>query len=308
VAYPVSLDRIASCLRAFTSATPAYTFWSYFSSADERKVYTSDTWRVRVAPAHDEPRSGQNNNERESTSGRSTDYGSAHLIRAFRDIGRTFSLLFLLTVARWSPAERKSSNRKMEYGFVEGKNGFIRVSCGTSKRGEQNRGRLGSLWRQYQEICSGGSRAEMGVEEKSIGRAPLPELPPVTGICRQLGLNCRDILVFVQDVASRCAAGENVAWGCSRSSLASTDMARCSTPGSAFVVRHCTISMKAQVWRRPSSRESITLAHSPPGRRSRLVPVYLRLFDRKLTLQGARMIWCGLIVQSGSSASGARTT
>jgi hypothetical protein len=52
------------------------------------------------------------------------------------------------------------------------------------------------------------------------------------------------------------------------------DMARRSKPGSDFVVwGHCTISMKAQVWRRPSSRESITLAHSPPHRRPRLVPV-----------------------------------
>ena len=52
------------------------------------------------------------------------------------------------------------------------------------------------------------------------------------------------------------------------------DMARRSKPGSDFVVwGHCTISMKAQVWTRPSSRESITLAHSPPHRIPRLVPV-----------------------------------
>ena len=31
------------------------------------------------------------------TSGRSTNYGSGHLIRVFRDIGRIFSLLFLLS-------------------------------------------------------------------------------------------------------------------------------------------------------------------------------------------------------------------
>jgi hypothetical protein len=52
------------------------------------------------------------------------------------------------------------------------------------------------------------------------------------------------------------------------------DMARRSKPGLDFVISgHCTISMKAQVWRRPSTRESITLPHSPPHRRPRLVPV-----------------------------------
>jgi hypothetical protein len=54
------------------------------------------TFGVRVAPARDEPRSGSNNSERGPTSGRSTNYASGHLIRVFRDIGRIFSLLFLL--------------------------------------------------------------------------------------------------------------------------------------------------------------------------------------------------------------------
>jgi hypothetical protein len=49
------------------------------------------------APAHEEPRSGSNNSERESTSGRSTNYVSGHLILVFRDIGRIFSLLVLLS-------------------------------------------------------------------------------------------------------------------------------------------------------------------------------------------------------------------
>jgi hypothetical protein len=40
-----------------------------------------------------------------------------------------------------------------------------------------------------------------------------------------------------------------------------------------FAVGHSTISMKAQVWPRPSTCESITLAHSPPHRSPRLVPV-----------------------------------
>jgi hypothetical protein len=60
----------------------------------ERKVCTSDI--LAFASSHDQPRSGPNNSERESTSGRSTNYGSGHLIRVFRDIGRIFSLLFLL--------------------------------------------------------------------------------------------------------------------------------------------------------------------------------------------------------------------
>jgi hypothetical protein len=76
----------------------------------ERKVCTSDVWAFRVAPAHEEPRSGSNNSEYDSTIDRSTNYGSGHLIRVFRDIAHIFSLLFLLTVARWSPAEKEGSN------------------------------------------------------------------------------------------------------------------------------------------------------------------------------------------------------
>jgi hypothetical protein len=70
-----------------------------FNSADccARERCVAAISGFRVAPAHDKPHSGQNNSERESTSGRSTDYGSGHLIRVFRDIGRTFSLLFLLS-------------------------------------------------------------------------------------------------------------------------------------------------------------------------------------------------------------------
>jgi hypothetical protein len=70
-----------------------------FSSADccERRRCVPAIFGVRVAPARDEPRSGSNNSERGPTSGRSTNYGSGHLIRVFRDIGRIFSLLFLLS-------------------------------------------------------------------------------------------------------------------------------------------------------------------------------------------------------------------
>src|SRR6516164_8204500 len=49
---------------------------------------------VGVAPPHEEPRSGSSSSAHESTSGRSTNYGSGHLIRVFLDIGRIFSLLF----------------------------------------------------------------------------------------------------------------------------------------------------------------------------------------------------------------------
>src|SRR5262245_22216734 len=64
----------------------------------ERKVCTSDI--LAFASSHDQPRSGPNNSERESTSGRSTNYGSGRLIQVFRDIGRIFSLLFLLSHPR----------------------------------------------------------------------------------------------------------------------------------------------------------------------------------------------------------------
>jgi hypothetical protein len=75
------------------------TFLGSFSSADccGRRRCVPAIFGVRVAPARDEPRSGSNNSERGPTSGRSTNYGSGHLIRVFRDIGRIFSLLILLS-------------------------------------------------------------------------------------------------------------------------------------------------------------------------------------------------------------------
>jgi hypothetical protein len=105
---------------------------------------------VRAAPAHEEPRSGSNNSEHESTSGRSTNYGSGHLIRVFRDIGCTFSLLLLLSHP--SPIghslRKRGSKAETEYGFVEGKNGFNCVSCGT-RRAEWR-----SLW-QNENLARG---------------------------------------------------------------------------------------------------------------------------------------------------------
>jgi hypothetical protein len=112
------------------------------SSADccERQRCVAAIFAVRDAPAHDEPRSGPNNSGRESTSGRSTKYASAHLIRAFRNIGRISSLLFLLshpsTVGH--PPRPRVQKRKTQYGFGEGQNGFNCVSCGTHRRFAQN--------------------------------------------------------------------------------------------------------------------------------------------------------------------------
>src|SRR6516165_3163783 len=57
----------------------------------------SDVRSRGIAPARKELRNGSSKSERESTSSRSTNYGSGHLIRVFRDIGRIFSLLFLLS-------------------------------------------------------------------------------------------------------------------------------------------------------------------------------------------------------------------
>src|SRR5262245_27225138 len=62
------------------------------SSADMRAGHV---WRWRrISPAREEPRSESNNKAHEPTSGRSTHYGSGHLIRVFHDIGHIFSSLY----------------------------------------------------------------------------------------------------------------------------------------------------------------------------------------------------------------------
>jgi hypothetical protein len=48
-------------------------------------------WRGRIVPAHEVSRNESNNKAHDPTSGRSTRYGSGHLIRVFRDIGHIFS-------------------------------------------------------------------------------------------------------------------------------------------------------------------------------------------------------------------------
>src|SRR5262249_20226237 len=53
--------------------------------------HQTEAWRN--APAREGPRNASNNKAHEPTSGRSTHYGSAHLIQVFRDIGHIFSSL-----------------------------------------------------------------------------------------------------------------------------------------------------------------------------------------------------------------------
>src|SRR6516165_9801422 len=64
----------------------------------------------RIAPAHEGPRSESNNNAHEPTSGRSTHYGSGHLIRVFRDSGHIFSSLYsslaVPLLSRFAPSRR----------------------------------------------------------------------------------------------------------------------------------------------------------------------------------------------------------
>src|SRR5215467_10060455 len=66
-------------------------------------------WRGRhIAPAHEGPRNESNNKAHEPTSGRSTRYGSGHLIRVFRDIGHIFASLYpslaVLLLSRLAPS------------------------------------------------------------------------------------------------------------------------------------------------------------------------------------------------------------
>jgi hypothetical protein len=93
----------------------------------------SDVRSRRIAPARKELRNGSSKSEHEPTTTRSTSYGSGHLIRVFHDIGRIFSLPFLLSHPSpvGHPLRGRVQKWKTEYGFVEGKNGFNCVSCGT---------------------------------------------------------------------------------------------------------------------------------------------------------------------------------
>src|ERR1700757_2645482 len=98
---PASFGRSGSSERAFKSATTPSVrpFWHHSAlrtvARERERACTSDGCR-RAAPAHEGPRNGSNNSVHESTSGHSTNYGSGHLIRVFRDIGCIFSLRLLL--------------------------------------------------------------------------------------------------------------------------------------------------------------------------------------------------------------------
>src|SRR5262244_876123 len=115
---------------------------SALSDCCERGRCVPAMFDVGVAPPHEEPRSGSSSSAHESTSGRSTNYGSGHLIRAFRDIGRIFSLLFLLShpspIGHLLRSSVQSRSRNMVSS--EAKNGFNCVSCGTFCRDEANCG------------------------------------------------------------------------------------------------------------------------------------------------------------------------
>ena len=90
LAYPALFGRFS-----FETNVFGYTLFggaSLFRPADycERGKCVPAVFGVGVAP-DEEPRSGSSSSAHESTSGRSTNYGSGHPIRVFRDIGRIVS-------------------------------------------------------------------------------------------------------------------------------------------------------------------------------------------------------------------------
>jgi hypothetical protein len=137
----VGLSRLSQSVPADAHSNRAfgYIVSVSFSSGDCCEVgrCVPAIFGVRVAPARDEPRTGSSNSERESTTGRSTNYGSGHLIRVFRDIGRIFSLLFLLAHPSpiGHPLRARVQRRKRNMVSPRAKNGFNCVSCGTHRGG-----------------------------------------------------------------------------------------------------------------------------------------------------------------------------
>jgi hypothetical protein len=94
---PQALQRGRSSPLLLPIAIYEYTPWQALADCCERGRCVAAMFGVRAAPVHEEPRSGSNNSEHESTSGRSTSYGSGHLVRVFHDIERIYSLLCLLS-------------------------------------------------------------------------------------------------------------------------------------------------------------------------------------------------------------------
>src|SRR5262245_3816085 len=137
---------------------------------------------VGVAPAHEEPRSGSNNSAHESKSGRSTSYGSGHLIRVFRDIGRIFSLLFLLSHPSpvGHPLRRMVQSQSGNMVSSKAKNGFNCVSCGTSRGEEASCVSFAKTWTPPERVIgrapwAGSSGTLMGgFWERAEMRAPPP--------------------------------------------------------------------------------------------------------------------------------------
>jgi hypothetical protein len=86
-----------------------------------------------------------------------TKYASAHLIRAFRNIGRISSLLFLLSHPSpvGHPPRPRVRKRKTQYGFVEGENGFNCVSCGTHRASPKREPRPSAVSRSHKGGVSG---------------------------------------------------------------------------------------------------------------------------------------------------------
>src|SRR5262249_11253112 len=132
---------------------------------------------VGVAPAHEEPRSGPNNSAPGSTSGRSTKYGSGHLIRVFRDIGRIFSLLFLLSHPSpvGDPLRRRVQSQSGNMVSSKAKNGFNCVSCGTYRGDEASCVSFAKTWNPAERVI-GGPR-ESGNDGSAAEHMSAPEVP-----------------------------------------------------------------------------------------------------------------------------------
>src|SRR5215831_19196695 len=128
---------------------------SFADWGEQGRCASDARWR-RNAPARKELRNASNRSER--TSGCSTNYGSGHLIPIFRDIGRIFSLLFLLShpCPLVTPLRGRVQTRKRNMVSSKAKNGFNCVSCGTHRGG-----RAGSVSFAIPAAVAGNASAHM---------------------------------------------------------------------------------------------------------------------------------------------------